>query len=164
MYLTFFGFSEKPFSVTPDPSFLFMGPCHRETYASLYYGITERQGFISIVGDAGTGKTTLINAVMERLDPRIKVAYLCFPATNLQSLLRMALVELELAKAEENVSQVEAIYRLNDFAIKQFTEGGTVVFLVDEAQTLSVETLEGLRMLSNLETPKHKLIQLVLAG
>ena len=164
MYCNFYRFSEKPFDVTPDPKFLYLSPGHQEMLASLIYGITERRGFISIIGEVGTGKTTLINAVLDRLDERTKVAYIFNTAVNFEEMLNMALLELRLSSAEEALSKVEAIHRLNDFAIEQLAKGHNVVLIVDEAQNLDDTSMENLRLLSNLETRKHKLVQIVLSG
>ena len=164
MYCNFFGFSEKPFDVTPDPKFLYLTPGHREMLASLVYGIRERRGFITIVGEVGTGKTTLLNAVLDRLDEKTKVAYIFNTDVTFDQMLTMALIELGLANSNETPSRVEAVHRLNDFAIRQLAGGSNVALIVDEAQNLDRRSMEGLRLLSNLETRKHKLIQIVLSG
>lgn len=165
MYCNFYGFSEKPFDVTPDPKFLYLTPGHREMLAALTYGIRERRGFITIVGEVGTGKTTLLNVVLDRLYESTKVACI-FNAdgTFLEIDLAMALIDFGLANSNETSSKIQAIHRLNDFAIQQLTTGGNVVLIVDEAQNLDRRSMEGLRLLSNLETRKHKLIQIVLSG
>jgi general secretion pathway protein A len=164
MYTSFFGFAEKPFEVTPDPKFLYLSPSHREMLASLVYGIGERRGFITLVGEVGTGKTTLINAALDRLEGNTKVAYLCNTALTFDQMLLMVLQELSLVQPGQRVSKIEAIRLLNDFAIRQLSEGGNVVLIIDEAQNLDAVSMENLRLLSNLETRKHKLIQIVLAG
>ena len=164
MYSRFFGFSEKPFDVTPDPKFLYLSQGHREMLATLIYGIRERRGFIAIVGEVGTGKTTLINTVLGRLDEKTKVAYLFNTDVTSDQLLTMALAELGLLRSDESLTKVEAVNRLNNFAIRQLAQGGTVVLIVDEAQNLDRRSMENLRLLSNLETRKHKLIQIVLSG
>jgi type II secretory pathway predicted ATPase ExeA/nucleoid-associated protein YgaU len=164
MYSSFFGFSEKPFEVTPDPKFLYLTPSHQEMLASLVYGIRERRGFIVVSGEVGTGKTTLINAALDRLDDQTEVANLCNTSLSFDQLLEVSLMELGLSEPGEPLPKVESIRRLNDFAIKELTSGGTVVLIVDEAQNLDDLSLENLRLLSNLETRKHKLIQIVLSG
>lgn len=164
MYCNNYHFSRKPFDVTPDPEFLYLSPDHTEVLAALVYGITERRGFIVIIGEVGTGKTTVINAALDKLGKKTKVAYVFNTDVTFEQMLQCALVDLGLATHEETLSKTEAINRLNEFAIQQLTENGNVVFIVDEAQNLDLHTMENLRLLSNLETRKHKLIQIVLSG
>jgi len=164
MYRNFFGFSEKPFDVTPDPRFLYLSPEHRETLATLIYGIQERRGFIVIVGEVGTGKTTLLNTVVDRLDERTKVAYIFNSDVTAEQLITNILVELGLARTDGTLYKGQAIDRLNHFAIEQLGKGGNVALIVDEAQNLGHRTMENLRLLSNLETHKLKLIQIILSG
>ena len=164
MYTNFFGFTEKPFDVTPDPRFLYLSPEHRETLATLIYGIQERRGFIVIVGEVGTGKTTLLNTVVDRLDERTKVAYVFNSDVTAEQLITNILVELGLARTDGTLYKDQAIDRLNHFAIEQLGKGGNVALIVDEAQNLGHRTMENLRLLSNLETHKLKLIQIILSG
>jgi general secretion pathway protein A len=164
MYCNFFGFSEKPFEVTPDPKFLYLSPAHQEVLASLLYGIKERRGFITIIGEVGTGKTTLLNAVLDRLPPTTKTAYIFNTDLTFKQLLLLALMDLGIIKSPRNCTKAEALHRLNEFAVSRLAQGGNVVFIVDEAQNLKPQSLENLRLLSNIETPKHKLLQIVLSG
>jgi len=164
MYSKFFDFSEKPFDVTPDPKFLYLSPAHREMLASLIYGIRERRGFITIVGEVGTGKTTLLNALLDRIEENTKVAFIFYTNVTFKQMLNLALYEWGLIKSKDSLSKVDAIHLLNNFAIQQLGKGGNVALIVDEAQHLSSRALENLRLLSNLETPKHKLVQIVLSG
>lgn len=164
MYRDFFGFSAKPFDVTPDPRFLYLTPGHREMLASLVYGIQERRGFITMVGEVGAGKTTLLNAVLDQLDRKVRVAFIFNTNVTFDEMLTMALLDLKLASPEEKLSKVEALSRLKGFAFQQLSQGGNVVLLVDEAQNLEPSAMENVRLLSNLETRKHKLIQIVLSG
>ena len=164
MYCNYFGFSERPFELTPDPKFLYLSRGHIEMLASLTYGIHERRGFITIIGEVGTGKTILINTALERLDENTKVAVIFNTDLTFDQMLHMALVDLRLAKPNETLHKVEALNRLNAFAIKQLPWGGNVAFIVDEAQNLDSRSMENLRLLSNLETHKHKLVQIVLSG
>jgi type II secretory pathway predicted ATPase ExeA len=164
MYNKFFGFKDKPFEVTPDPKFLYLTDAYQEILSALVYGIHERRGFITIVGEVGTGKTLMINALLDRLENSTKVAFIFNSDLTFRQMLIMALYELGLAEAKENLSKVQAIQRLNEFAIQQLERDGNVVIIVDEAQGLSYKTMENLRMLSNLETRKHKLVQIVLSG
>jgi general secretion pathway protein A len=164
MYCNLFGFSEKPFNITPDPKFLYLTRDHREILTSLIYGIRERRGFIVVTGDVGTGKTTLLNAMLERLNHDTKVAFIFNTDLTFKQMLIMALFDLGLARQKERITKLQAIQRLNDFAVRQFSSGGNVALIIDEAQNLPPRTLESLRLLSNLETDKHKLIQIVLCG
>jgi general secretion pathway protein A len=164
MYCEYFGFSERPFDVTPDPRFLFLSPEHREMLASLIYGIKERRGFITIIGEVGTGKTTILNSMLDKLDKTIKVAFVFNTSVSFEQMLHLALIDLGVAKPENPLSKVEALQILNDYAIKQLSEGNNVVLVVDEAQNLDSHAMEDFRLLSNLETRKHKLIQIILSG
>ncbi len=164
MYQKYFGFVEKPFDVTPDPRFLFLSEHHQEALASIIYGIRERRGFITLVGEVGTGKTTLLNATLESLDENTHTAFIFNTDVNFEELLQMVLVEFDLAGTDEVVQKHAALARLNRFATEQFAGGGNVALLIDEAQNLDTRTMENLRLLSNLETRRHKLIQIVLSG
>ena len=164
MYQEFFGLNEKPFEVTPDPKFLFLTGAYQEILSALIYGIRERRGFIAIVGEVGTGKTMMINALLDRLEHNTKVAFIFNSDLTFRQMLIMALCDLGLAAAEENLSKIESIHRLNEFAISQLEKNANVVIIIDEAQSLSHKTMENLRMLSNLETRKHKLVQIILSG
>ena len=164
MYNNFFGFSAKPFELTPDPGFLYLNEGLKETLATLVYGIRERRGFIIIIGEPGTGKTTLLNAAKDQFDENTKVAFILNTSLAFEDMLHMALVDLNLTTTEESLTKRRAIQRLNDFALKQGQSGGNVALIIDEAQNLSRKGLENLRLLSNLQTRKHNLIQIVLAG
>ena len=164
MYCKFYGFSEEPFSVTPDPSVFYQSALHREVLASLVYGIRQRRGFLSIVGEPGTGKTTLLRSVMNQVNENTEIAFIFNTDVTFEQLLNLALVELDLTPESKPLAKVEAINRLNEFAIQQLTKARNIALIIDEAQNLDVETLEKLRLLSNLETSKHKLIQIILSG
>jgi general secretion pathway protein A len=150
MYTHFFGFSEKPFEVTPDPKFLYLIPSYQEIMAALIYGIQERRGFITLIGEAGTGKTTLLNSVIEKLPPTHKIAFIFNTSLTFRQILLMALEDFKVINQVRNLSKL--------------ARGGNVVLIIDEAQHLNKSSLENLRLLSNLETPKHKLVQIVLCG
>ncbi len=160
MYCKFFGFSEKPFDVTPQPRFLYPSCAHREALASLLYGIRERRGFITLVGEVGTGKTTVLRAMLDQLDEKTKVAVIVNPDLCFIDILALILNELGLSKPKEKISKVKALHRLNQFAIHQLAQNGNVVLIVDEAQHLSGNAMENLRLLSNLESRERKLIQI----
>lgn len=164
MYCNFFHFSEKPFDVTPDPKFLYLSQAHREILSSLLYGIRERRGFIVVLGEAGTGKTTLLRSAFDRLGEAVKVANIFNTDVTFDEMLQMVLVDLGLASEKERLTKPEAHHRLNALAIEQLAAGGNVVIMVDEAQNLDRHCLEDLRLLSNLETRKNKLLQIILSG
>jgi general secretion pathway protein A len=164
MYCNYYGFSEKPFNVTPDPRFLYLTPDHRETLASIAYGIQERRGFITVIGEVGTGKTTLLNAAVDLMDDRTRVAFIFNTDVTFNEMLNMALYEWGVTKDNERLPKADAIQRLKRFALDQLKDGGNMVLIVDEAQHLDHRVIENLRLLSNLETRRHKLIQIVLSG
>lgn len=164
MYFNFYGFSKRPFDLTPDPSFLYLSPGHREALASLIYGIMERRGFITIIGEVGTGKTTLLRALLEQLDEHTKVGFIFNTDITFEEMLNMAVVDLGLSDPEEPLTKVRALARLNKFAIEQLTRGNKVAIIVDEAQNLDRQCMENIRLLSNLETGDQKLIQIILSG
>ncbi len=164
MYCDYYGFAEEPFDITPDPSFLYLSPGHEEVLTSIVYGIQGRRGLMAVIGEVGTGKTTILNTALEWLSKKTKVAYVISFDLSFDDLLAMALVKLGLATTDQTLSKMDALNRLNEFALKQLADGGNVAFIVDEAQNLSWRSMENLRLLSNLETPKHKLVQIVLSG
>jgi general secretion pathway protein A len=164
MYCKHFGFSQKPFDVTPDHRFLYLTYSHREALSSILYGIRERRGFVALVGEAGTGKTTLLRAALSRLDKNTKSAFVFNSDLPFLQVLAMILDELGILRPIKKLTRYEAFRRINDFGIKQFARGGNVVIMVDEAQNYDPKTIEGLRLLSNLESGEHKMIQVVLAG
>ena len=162
MYSNFFGFSAKPFELTPDSKFLYLSSELREVFATLEYGIIQRRGFILLVGEPGTGKTTLINSLIDQSDPNANFAYIFNPDLNFNELLHTILLEFDLASVDEDLSKTKAMHRLKTFVNEQ--KDRNAVIIVDEAQCLDIKTLEKLRLLSNLETSKHKLIQILLSG
>jgi len=162
MYERFFYLTERPFHITPDPQFLFLGRNHREALDLLKYGIADRRGFVLLTGEVGTGKTTLCRALMERLSPKTKSALILNPVLSDCDLLRAIVTDFGLEPGNESAAAL--IDRLNRFLLETAAGAGGAVVIVDEAQNLSLETLEMLRMLSNLETKKEKLIQIVLVG
>lgn len=162
MYLSFYGLREAPFAPTPDPKFLFQSARHREALAQLIYGVRERKGFIVLTGEIGTGKTTLLRTLLERLNADTPVAYVHNSALNIEGLLEYVLQDWGV-KSTAN-SHAQRLFELNEFLIDQHRKGGTPVLVIDEAQNLSVETLEAVRMLSNFETTNQKLMQILLVG
>jgi general secretion pathway protein A len=162
MYEKHFGFVELPFSVSPDPRFFYSNPVYREALVTLHYGIEARKGFVIITGEAGTGKTTLLRMLMHNLDSAIHTAFIFNPRLSFTALLRFILSDLGVASSAKD--RLKLTEQLNGHLIEQLKKGQTVALLVDEAQALSDELLEELRLLSNLETDREKLIQIVLMG
>jgi len=162
MYDQFYGFREPPFNITPDPRFLFFSDRHREAYNHILFGIRERKGFIQITGEVGAGKTTLCRALLEELGPGYVTALILNPCLNPTQLLRSILTELGLEPGKAD--RATCLAMLNRFLLDQLAAGNDVVLLIDEAQDLSPELLEQVRLLSNLETDQRKLLQIVLLG
>ena len=162
MYNAHFRFRESPFGVTPDPQFFYSNAVYREALATLQYGIEERKGFVVVAGEPGTGKTTLLRKAMHGFQSNIKAAYIFNTLGSFTDLLRVILSDLGLPGSTEN--QVAMLEALNEYLVKQLKAGNLVALLIDEAQNLSLESLEELRLLGNLETDKHKLLQIVLVG
>ncbi|MBW2331838.1 MAG: AAA family ATPase, partial [Deltaproteobacteria bacterium] len=161
---SYFGFKENPFSLTPDPNYLYLSPHHKEAFDHLLYGINERKGFIVITGGIGTGKTTLCRALLGALDSSIKTALIFNACISDMELLRTINQEFGVGEKVPGQSKKDHIDSLNQFLLDTFSRGGNAVLLIDEAQNLSHTVLEQIRMLSNLETEKEKLVQIVLVG
>lgn len=164
MYLDFYGFYRKPFHITPDPEFLYLSPSHKDALGVILYGVENGAGFMMISGAVGLGKTTILRSAMQRFDrEHVKTVLIFNPCVSYKELLKVICEELglELSNAEE---QFQLVQRLHLALIDEYTQGNTVVLIVDEAQNMPVETLENLRMLSNLETSKDKLLQVILIG
>jgi type II secretory pathway predicted ATPase ExeA len=163
MYLDFYRLKRRPFHVTPDPEFLYLSPGHREALAVIVYGIEQRKGIIEVTGEVGTGKTTILRSYLDQADPeRVKTAYVFDPKASFPAVLRNVFRELGIAPASGEIH--EMIVQFHMFLIDEYRKDHTVVLLIDEAQNMPVETLENLRLLSNLETSTDKLLQIVLCG
>ncbi|MCH8228380.1 MAG: AAA family ATPase, partial [Proteobacteria bacterium] len=166
MYLQFFDLKEAPFSLTPDPAFLYLSVAHRDALAHLLYGVGQggAGGFVQLTGEVGTGKTTLCRCLMEQVPENTQVALILNPLVTAQELLATICEELGLEMsgiAHSNKAMVDA---LNHYLLEQHSQGRRVVVVIDEAQNLSPEALEQVRLLTNLETTKDKLLQMVLLG
>jgi general secretion pathway protein A len=162
MYLSFYGLREAPFAPTPDPKFLFQSARHREALAQLIYGVRERKGFIVLTGEIGTGKTTLLRTLLERLNADTPVAYVHNSALDIEGLLEYVLQDWGVKSTA--ATHAQRLFELNEFLISQHEKGASPVLVIDEAQNLSVPTLEAVRMLSNFETTNQKLMQILLVG
>jgi len=162
MYTEFYGLREKPFSLSPDPRFLFLSDSHREALAHLLYGIEQGEGFIAITGEVGTGKTTLCRTLLQRLEPGSEIAFLFNP--QLSGLELLQAITAEFGLPTEGQSRRDLMEQLDRFLLTKKQEGRRVLLLIDEAQNLDSEALEQVRLLSNLETETQKLIQIVLIG
>ena len=163
MYLEFLGLRDKPFSITADPSFLYLSRKHREALSHMVYGIRERKGFVEITGEVGTGKTTLCKTLLRQLDATIKSALILQPQQRSElQLLQSVVQDFGLNPMRSN--RLGLFNQLNQFLLDETTKGHNVVLIIDEAQNLSLRLLEQIRMLSNLETDKEKLIQIILVG
>lgn len=162
MYTEFYQLREPPFNVTPDPKFLYLNARYREAIASLNYGITQRKGFITLIGEAGTGKTTLLNKLLEELDTKTKSVFIFNTNVTFEEILEYMFAEFALPV--HNGKKLYMLQRLNSFLLEELRGGGNVALLIDEAQDLEFSVLEDLRLLSNLETAKEKILQIVLSG
>jgi len=162
MYLAFYGLAEKPFNSTPNPKFLYMTPGHREALAQLLYGTQERKGFIVLIGKVGTGKTTLLHALWQRLKDESAVSFVVNSTLPFDGILHYVLEDLGITDVGE--SRAHRLIALNNFLIKRQRDGQSTVLIIDEAQNLDVPTLEQIRLLSNFETPTSKLLQILLVG
>jgi type II secretory pathway predicted ATPase ExeA len=163
MFEDFFGLREDPFNVSPDPHYLFQTPNTREALACLTYAIQRRKGFVLLTGEVGTGKTTLLNKLLEWLrGEQLSTAFIFNPRLDANQFLEFAMADFGIDTDSEKKSQV--LLRLNQWLLERYRAGETAVLIVDEAQNLSLEVLEEIRLLTNLETSTEKLLQIVLSG
>jgi len=162
MYAHFYHLSENPFNLTPDPKFHYINESTREALAAVLYGIKSRKGFLTLIGEAGTGKTTLLRRIVDEIEGETRIVFVFNPGVSFDELLEYLCMELGIRT--EPAGRLQLIERLNHYLLQQLTEGRNVVVIIDEAQTLEDDVLEELRMLSNLETSKEKILQIVLSG
>lgn len=163
MYCEFYGFAEKPFTITPNPRFIFLSKNHKEVFAHLLYGVRTHCGFIEITGEVGTGKTTALRTLLNQLESdSYRLAFIFNPSLSALELLRGINAEFGIESAAASAG--ELLSALNHFLLRENAAGRTVVLVIDEAQNLQPTVLEQIRMLSNLETETDKLIQIILVG
>lgn len=162
MYNEYYGLVRAPFEMTPDPSFLYLGEAHREGLATLVYAVNSGKGFVMLTGEVGTGKTTLLHALLGQLDSTTNSAFIFNPRLDPLGFFRVLFDELGIGPARE--SKAEYLLALNHYLIEKLAANERVLLIVDEAQNLSTEMLEEIRLLSNLETDTAKLMQIVLTG
>jgi general secretion pathway protein A len=162
VYLDFYGLTEPPFDITPNPRFLFYSPKHREAYNHLLYGLRERKGFVQLTGEVGAGKTTLCRAILEQLDSRYATALILNPVMNADELIQT--IAHEFGLPVEGLDRRETLAVINQFLLQQVENGRESVLIIDEAQDLTEDLLEQVRLLSNFETDNRKLLQIVLLG
>jgi len=163
VYTEFFGLNDKPFSISPDPRYLYLSRRHADALAHLIYGISESGGFIQLTGEVGTGKTTLIRSLLEQLPEKAEIALILNPQLSTKEFLQSICEELRI-EAPAGLTVKDLIDRLNTQLLRAHAEDRRIVLIVDEAQTLSPELLEQVRLLTNLETTKKKLLQIILIG
>lgn len=162
MYESFFGLSEPPFNVTPDPRFIYLSRHHLEALSVLLYGIEARRGFIEITGEVGAGKTTLCRTLLKDLDGRMKTAFIFNPRLSQNELLEQIVEDLGVVPAGRR--RKDYFDALNQFLLEELAKGSNAVLIIDEAQNLRPSALEQIRLLSNLETTREKLLQIILVG
>lgn len=163
MYLDYFGLTEPPFDITPNPRFMFYSAKHREAFNHLMYGIRERKGFVQLTGEVGSGKTTLCRAMLEHLDRgHYDTALILNPIMSAEELVRA--IAMEYALPVNGLDRLDILNVINQFLLSQVERGRETVLIIDEAQDLTEDLLEQVRLLSNLETDNRKLLQIVLLG
>jgi general secretion pathway protein A len=162
VYLEYYGLTEPPFDITPNPRFMFYSVKHREAFNHLLYGIRERKGFVQLTGEVGAGKTTLCRAMLEQLDGHYATALILNPVMSPNELMKAIAVEFGLPV--NGLDRLDTLAVLNQFLLQQVEREQDTVLIIDEAQDLTDELLEQVRLLSNLETDNRKLLQIVLMG
>jgi general secretion pathway protein A len=162
VYLEYYGLAEAPFDITPNPRFLYFSTKHREALNHLLYGIRERKGFVQLTGEVGAGKTTLCRAMLEQLGDKYATALILNPVLDADQLMKA--IAMEFGLNVKGMDRLETVATFNEFLLKLVEEGRDAVLIIDESQDLTLELLEQVRLLSNLETDDRKLLQIVLMG
>lgn len=163
MYHEYFGLSEAPFSIAPDPRYLFLSDKHREALAHLIYGVGDQGGFVLLSGEVGTGKTTICRCLLQQVPDKADIAFIINPKQSVNQLLQSIFKELHLA-LEKGATSKDLIDHLTQYLLDAHSRGRNTILIIDEAQNLTPDVLEQLRLLTNLETNEKKLLQLVLLG
>ncbi len=164
MYTEYFGLRDRPFSIAPDPEYLYMSARHREALAHLIYGLQTDGGFVLLTGEVGTGKTTVCRCLLEQVPEGAEIAFVLNPKVNAVELLETICDELGINYPEQTVSIKVFVDAINRFLLDTHARGGKTVLIIDEAQNLSIDVLEQIRLLTNLETNKEKLLQVIMIG
>ncbi len=162
MYAAYFHLAEEPFSLTPDPAYLYLSPEHREALAAIQYGLVAGRGFCTLIGEVGTGKTTLLYSLLSQLGSEVETAYIAYTTQSVEELLAAALRDMHVAVASRDKGAL--LEALNAHLVRRADEGRTVALIIDEAQDLADAAFEELRLLSNFESYTRKLLQIVLVG
>src|SRR5256886_7180283 len=162
VYLEYYGLTEAPFDITPNPRFLFYSSKHREAFNHLLYGIRERKGFVQLTGEVGAGKTTLCRAMLEQLGVQFETALILNPVLDANGLMKA--IAMEFGLNVKGLDRLETLAALNEFLLGLADRGKDAVLIIDEAQDLTEDLLEQVRLLSNLETYERKLLQILLMG
>lgn len=164
MYREYFGLKELPFSIAPDPRYLYMSNQHQEALAHLVYGINSEGGFVVLTGEVGTGKTTVCRCLLEQIPENCDIAFILNPKLTVEELLATVCDELGISHPEGNTSIKVFVDRINDFLLDAHARGRKMVLIIEEAQNLNTEVLEQVRLLTNLETNQRKLMQIIMLG
>ncbi len=164
MYQSYFGLAEEPFSIAPDPRYLYMSQRHQEALAHLLYGVNAGGGFVLLTGEVGAGKTTVCRCFLDQIPASCDVAYIFNPKLTVVELLSTICVEFGIAVPSGNTSIKVYIDSINTYLLDAHAKGRHTVLIIDEAQNLSADVLEQLRLLTNLETNQRKLLQIILLG
>jgi len=162
MYTNFYNLTEKPFNLTPDPKFLYLGQSYKEALALMTYGVQERKGFMVVTGEVGTGKTTLIRALLRKLDTDTKTVFIFNPILEVKDFFRFVCFDLGIQTRNE--TKGDCLLNIYEFLVESYKKRENVMMLIDEAHDLNPSLLEEIRLLSNFETATNKLIQIVLVG
>jgi len=163
MYYAFFGLSQPPFKITPDTDMCFDGGNRGAILEALIYAISQGEGIVKVTGEVGSGKTMLCRMLQTRLPNNVETIYLANPSVSPEEILHAIAFELQLPVSRD-ASRIEVMHKINDYLLERHAEGKQVVLFVEESQSMPVATLEEIRLLSNLETNQHKLLQIILFG